>query len=89
MVEWKLSNPIITILKLTGLSGLDLNVRIKHIYLQDNKIRTLKGSLEKMRHLESLVIYNNELRDLDLNLDALSEYPYLQELGIVSFIIIL
>jgi Leucine-rich repeat (LRR) protein len=58
------------------------NSRIKHIYLQDNKIRTLKGSLEGMKHLESIVVYNNELRDLDKNLEDLLIYPYLTELGI-------
>ena len=34
-----------------------------------------------MGHLEALVIYNNELRDLDKNLDILKEFPYLTELG--------
>jgi hypothetical protein len=49
--------------------------------VQDNKIRTLVGSLQRMGHLEALVIYNNELRDLDKNLEILKEFPYLTELG--------
>jgi hypothetical protein len=36
--------------------------------------------MESMRHLESLVIYNNELRDLDKNLEDLKMFPYLKEL---------
>lgn len=34
-----------------------------------------------MGHLEALVIYNNELRNLDENIETLKEFPYLTELG--------
>ena len=57
--------------------------------MQDNKISTLKGSLEFMKHLETLVIYNNELRNLDKVLEDLSIYPYLKELGNSKYIILL
>ena len=42
-----------------------------------------------MKHLETLVIYNNELRNLDKVLEDLSIYPYLKELGNSKYIILL
>lgn len=57
------------------------NFRIKHLYAFNNKIKTLDGSLSNLTHLETLSIYNNELRDLDKNIDFLKKYTELQQLG--------
>jgi len=56
---------------LEKIEGLDNNFRIKHLYLFNNHIKTLEGSLRVMRHIETLLIYDNELRDLDKNLEFL------------------
>jgi hypothetical protein len=34
-----------------------------------------------MKHLEILIVSNNELRDLQKNLDFLEDFPYLKQLG--------
>lgn len=34
-----------------------------------------------MKHLETLLLYNNELRDLDKNIEFLKNYPHLTQLG--------
>ena len=61
---------------------METNFRIKHIYLQSNKIKTLEGSLNVMMHLETLSVYNNELRGLDNVIEFLKKYTHLKQLGI-------
>jgi Leucine-rich repeat (LRR) protein len=51
--------------KLSEIKGLDANFRIKELYVHDNRLKTLKGSISKMGHLQTLSVYNNELSDLD------------------------
>jgi len=63
--------------KLESLEGLNTNFRIKHIYLQNNKLKTLEGSLDKLNHLETLLLFNNELRDLDKVLEILKNFTHL------------
>lgn len=65
--------------------NLDTNFRIKHLYAQNNKIKTLEGSIENMPHLETLSLYNNELRDLDKNIELLRKYTSLKQLGFFLF----
>ncbi len=67
--------------QLTKIQNLDNNFRVKQLYLQDNKIRTLEGSISIMKHLETLIVSNNELRDLQKNLEFLEDFPYLKQLG--------
>ena len=64
-----------------SIEGLDENFRVKHLYAQENKIKTLRGSLEKFLHLETLLIYNNELRGLDDTINFLKDFPYITQLG--------
>lgn len=33
--------------------------------MQNNKISTIDGIFDRLKHIETLVIYDNELRDLD------------------------
>lgn len=61
--------------------GLDTNFRLKHLYLFNNKLKTLEGSLANLNHLETLLLYKNELRDLDLNLSRLEHLTNLKQLG--------
>lgn len=48
--------------RLSYITGLDRNVRIKELYAHDNQIGTLQGSLTKMTFLEILDLSNNKLR---------------------------
>lgn len=50
---------------LTTLKGLEKNFRLKHLFLQNNKIKTIDGIFDILKHIETLVLYDNELRDLD------------------------
>lgn len=50
---------------LTSLRGLEKNFRIKHLFCQQNKIKSIEGIFENLKHIETLIIYDNELRDLD------------------------
>lgn len=68
--------------KLRAITGLDLNFRIKELYLHDNQIKTLEGSLPKLVHLRTITLYNNELSDLDLTLSYFKPLPYLTHLDL-------
>jgi Leucine-rich repeat (LRR) protein len=46
---------------LTKIEGLDTNVQLKALYLHDNRISTLKGSLKYLKHIEMLALQNNRL----------------------------
>lgn len=67
---------------LTEIRGLDKNFRIKELYVHNNRLKTLKGSISKMGHLQILSAYNNQLSDLDKNLDFLSDFTYLEHLNL-------
>lgn len=45
--------------KLLSLEGLDTNFRIKELYLHNNWLKSLEGSISKMNHLSTLTLYNN------------------------------
>ncbi len=45
--------------KLRDLKGLEENFRIKHLYVHRNRISELKGVIEKLKHLETLILYDN------------------------------
>jgi len=65
---------------ITRVTNLDMNMRIKRIYLQNNKINTLKGSLHTFTFLDTLILYNNNLSDLITNLEQLQPMRHLEEL---------
>lgn len=67
--------------RLRDLKGLEDNFRIKHLYLQKNRISSLKGVVEKLKHLETLILYDNELRDLEDTLSILRPLSNLKHLG--------
>lgn len=53
------------------LEGLETNFRLRELYLHQNRLKTLEGSLPTLVHLRRLSLYDNELRDLDKNLEIL------------------
>lgn len=63
--------------KLKSVQGLDQNPRIKELYLHNNMIKTLDGSLEKLFHLRTVTLYNNELSDLDQTMTYFKNLQYL------------
>ena len=68
--------------KLTKIQGLDTNMQLKSLYLQDNRITTLKGSLQSLRHLEYLALQNNRLTDLEATLKLMQHLSRLEELDL-------
>lgn len=67
---------------LNSLKGLESNFRIKHLYAQNNKISNVDGIFERLKHLETLVLYDNELRDLDGLLKKLKGLKNLKHLDL-------
>ncbi|CAG9462989.1 unnamed protein product [Pedinophyceae sp. YPF-701] len=68
--------------RLIEITGLDENVRIKHLYAHENLISTLEGSLSRFKFLTSLDVSNNRLRDLDNVLAFLSRFQHLENLNL-------
>lgn len=67
--------------KLTHLTHLENNFRIKRLYLENNKLFTLKGSsVQAMQYLEFLDLTNNTLKDLQKVLSLLEHLKDLREL---------
>mmetsp|Transcript_2261 Transcript_2261/g.7533 ORF Transcript_2261/g.7533 Transcript_2261/m.7533 type:complete len:568 (-) Transcript_2261:158-1861(-) len=68
--------------KLTSIDALDNNFRIKKLYAHNNRIRTLRGSIEVFKFLEELVLSNNQLSDLTTTLETLSNFAYIKTLDL-------
>ena len=67
---------------LTKIKGLDSNFRIKELYIHNNRIKSLEGSIRKMQHLQVLTAYNNQLSNLDKVIEFLADFTYLERLDI-------
>ena len=65
---------------LTKIEGLDTNVQLKALYLHDNRISTLKGSLKYLKHIEMLALQNNRLTDVEPTLKGMEHLTRLEEL---------
>ena len=50
--------------RLHKVKRLDSNVRLRELYLQGNHLVTVQGSLSKLKHLEVLMLQENQLRDM-------------------------
>lgn len=62
---------------LKAVTGLDKNFRIKELYLHNNRLKTLDGSIKCLLHLRTITLYNNELSDLDHTLTYFKNMKYL------------
>lgn len=69
---------------LTKVEGLDTNMQLKALYLHNNRINTLKGSLKFLRHIEMLSLQNNRLTDLEATLKLMQHLTRLEELDMSS-----
>ena len=67
---------------LTKVDGLDANMQLKALYLHNNRISTLKGSLKFLRHIEMLALQNNRLTDLEATLKLMQHLTRLEELDL-------
>ena len=65
---------------LKAVTGLDTSFRLKELYLHNNSIKSLDGSIKHLPHLRTLTLYNNELSDLDVTLEHFNSMVYLQHL---------
>ncbi|GMI36160.1 hypothetical protein TrCOL_g4449 [Triparma columacea] len=65
---------------ISKITNLDDNIRIKRLYLQNNTLDSLKGSLPSFTFLDTLIIYNNNLSDLITILEELQQMRHLEEL---------
>jgi hypothetical protein len=69
--------------KLTSIRGMDTNVQIKALYLHNNKISSLQNSsLKFLKHLQTLTLYNNRLRDLEGTLPLIRHLTHLEDLDL-------
>jgi hypothetical protein len=63
---------------LTDIRGLDDNIRLKYLYLHENRIQSLSGSsLSQLSYLETLTLNGNQLLSLE---EVLQELKYLRSL---------
>lgn len=70
--------------KFEKIEGLDTNFRLRELYLSNNKIKTLNGSIPNLIHLRTLILNNNEIRDLDKNLEILKDFKQLVQLNLAD-----
>lgn len=66
---------------ITRIHGLDTNVQLKCLYLHNNRINTLVGSLKYLKHILTLTLNNNRLQDLEATLPLISHISRLEDLG--------
>lgn len=67
---------------LSRIDGLEHNMQIKALYLHTNRILSLKGALQQLRHIRILTLYNNLLQDLISTLPLLEHLHHLEELDL-------
>jgi len=65
---------------LSKMEGLDTNMQLKALHMHNNRIRTLKGSLKHLKHIEMLSLQNNRLTDLEATLKLMEHLTRLEEL---------
>jgi len=67
--------------RLSWIENLDANMRIREIYLQDNRLVSLNG-LRHLKFLRVLLASNNQLRNLDKQLATLTRFGFLSKLDL-------
>lgn len=68
--------------KLEKITELNENFRLKIVCLGNNRLTSLEGSFQKFKFLQVLFLNNNKLRNLDKNLEILSEFSFLKNLNL-------
>lgn len=67
--------------RLKSFQGADANFRLKKLYLHDNQLETLQGSLKHLIHLEVLLLHNNRLADLQHIIEHITHLQDLKHLS--------
>lgn len=67
---------------LTAISHLDTNTRLQQLYVHNNRLVTLKGSLAKLKFLTHLDLSCNKLKHLGKVLPSLQKLRFLKELNL-------
>jgi Leucine-rich repeat len=70
--------------RLRAVANLDANFRIRELYLQDNAICTLRGSLRCFKFLNTLELSNNQLGNLSAVVDDLKAFNFLESLNLLG-----
>jgi len=68
-------------MQLKHLDAIATNFRVKEVFCSDNMIKNLDG-LKKFKFLNSLLIANNKLRDLEKFLAILKKFAFLEKLDL-------
>lgn len=63
------------------MDGISTNFRIKRVYCQNNIIDNIDGT-KKFKFLETLLLSNNRLRNLDKFITFLSKFAFLDQLDL-------
>ena len=72
---------LVYVLQLQNLDDIQSNFRVKELYCQDNSLVEIEG-IKKFKFLNVLLIANNQLRDLDVFLEFLSKFAFLEQLDL-------
>lgn len=57
------------------------NFRVKELYCQNNSLSSIEG-IRRFKFLQVLLIGDNQLRDLDVFLEFLSKFAFLEQLDL-------
>jgi Leucine-rich repeat (LRR) protein len=68
-------------LQLQNLDGIASNFRTKQVYCQNNHLQNING-IKKFKFLNVLLVGDNQLRDLDIFLEFLKKFAFLEQLDL-------
>ena len=64
-------------LQLQNLDDISSNFRVKELYCQNNQLSNING-IQRFKFLQVLLIGNNQLRNLDMFLEYLKKFAFLE-----------
>ena len=67
--------------QLQNLDDIASNFRVKELYSQNNQLSNVEG-IRRFKFLQVLLIGDNQLRDLDVFLEFLSKFAFLEQLDL-------
>ena len=67
--------------QLRNLDDISSNFRVKEVYCQNNQLSSIEG-IRRYKFLQVLLIGDNQLRDLDVFLEFLSKFAFLEQLDL-------
>ena len=63
------------------MNDISSNFRVKELYCQNNQLENVEG-IRRFKFLQVLLISENQLRDLDVFLQFLSRFAFLEQLDL-------